>query len=280
MNITSKKLIKFKCSGCTFESRHMSTVSKHLGKKEKCSHDELKVLKIEYESTENDDVHCTYCGKFYGRISSLEKHKSICKKNQEKEIKEREREKEFDNMRKELEDMKKIINKQETNIKCNNNITNITNIGNVNIMVNNLTAYDDPFKEMEEIKEYMKASLKKKFLAVPTLIGNIHFNEKYPQNMNISVTNKRNKEAKVFDGERWKTVDKDELINEIINSYERELEDFALEQGDTDYQEKYERIKNRGGNGEEDLKKCVHDVMYDNNKMVNTKIHKLKSITQ
>ena len=55
---------------------------------------------------------------------------------------------------------------------------------------------------------------------IPYAIEYIHFNPELPENHNIIATNSRNGMAKVFDGKIWKTVELDNLIKELISTYE------------------------------------------------------------
>jgi len=83
------------------------------------------------------------------------------------------------------------------------------------------------------MQQYLEAAIRRTFLSVPNLIESVHFNDEYPENQNICITNKRTKDAKVFDGKKWKTINKDLLLNEMVDTYERELTNFAEEKGNT-----------------------------------------------
>ncbi len=72
-------------------------------------------------------------------------------------------------------------------------------------------------------------------------------------------------------------MNKDILLNEIIDTYERELINYAEEKGKTKYISDYETAKKRG-NGEKDLIDEVHNVIYDNSNRVNTKISEVQKI--
>jgi hypothetical protein len=153
-------------------------------------------------------------------------------------------------------------------------MTNSNNTIN-NYITISLTPYNDP--NMEGMQQYLEAALRKTFLSVPNLIESVHFNKEYPENHNICITNRRTKDAKVFDGKKWKTVNKEILLNEIVDTYEREITNYAEEQGKTKFIKEYENAKKRG-NGEKDLKEEVHNVIYDNSDMVNTKIKEVEKL--
>jgi hypothetical protein len=157
------------------------------------------------------------------------------------------------------------------NQTINNNTTN--NIQNQNIQNNyitiSLTPYNDP--NMEGVQEYLEKAIKKTLMSIPSIIENVHFNDKYPENKNISITNKRENQAKVFNGKRWETISKGRLITDIVDTYERELTIYAEEQGNIKFIENYETAKKQK-NAEKELIDSVHNVIYDNSSKVNTKI--------
>jgi len=154
-----------------------------------------------------------------------------------------------------------------TNIGTQNVIGSVNNSTHITI---NLTPYNDP--NMEGMLPYIEAALRKTFLSVPNLIESIHFNKKYPENHNICITNKRTNDAKVFDGRRWKTIDKSVLLTEMLDTVEREITSHAEEKGDAKFIKEYDSAKRRGKDSDKELKSIIHNVLFDNNGMVNTKI--------
>ncbi len=133
---------------------------------------------------------------------------------------------------------------------------NITiNQNNVNII---LAPWNNP-KLPNDIDRYYRESVKKIFLAVPTLIKYIHFNTEHPENHNICIKNGRNKVAKVYNGSEWETMDEDHLIQSLITDYEQTVEEFSDTNG-LEYTEKYNEIKDRDKR-----------VIYDRNHMIKVK---------
>ncbi len=258
----------YKCSACDFRSDYKSNVVKHVNKTKKCSNvDTFEVVKISVE------IKCEYCDKILSDKNSKTRHLKICKlkPNEKSKIKQ-------------LEDKVAELSSKLSAVKItNNNTTNNTNSNNTtNNTINNyitisLTPYNDP--NMEGMQQYLEAALRKTFLSVPNLIESVHFNKEYPENQNICITNRRTKDAKVFDGKKWKTVNKELLLNEIVDTYERELTNYAEEQGKTKFIKEYNNAKKRG-NAEKDLKEEVHNVIYDNSDKVNTKIKEVKKLTR
>jgi hypothetical protein len=111
------------------------------------------------------------------------------------------------------------------------------------------------------------------------LIERIHFNSEFPENHNILISNFRSNYAKVFDGKLWKTMDEDQLITWLINTYEHLLEDWA--EGNParmKYIEKYKDIFDRDGHAKvyRDLRGEIKKMIYDRRGMVKC-VNKIKN---
>jgi len=251
----------YKCSACNFTSDYKCNVIKHISKQKKCSAEKLKIILI--EST----IECSICSNIFSDKNSLNRHFKKCKIQYEdnKKIKE------LENKVTELSSKLLSTNINTTNNTTNNTMTNTNTINNY--ITINLTPYNDP--NMEGMQQYLEAAVRKTFLSVPNLIESVHFNDEYPENQNICITNRRTNDAKVFDGKKWKTINKELLLNEIVDTYERELTNYAEENGKIRYIKDYESAKKRG-NAEKDLKDEVHNIIYDNSEMVNTKIKEVQ----
>jgi hypothetical protein len=100
----------------------------------------------------------------------------------------------------------------------NNNTINIVALGKENI--------DDVLTKTDKI-----AILNKKENALPYMIELVHFNDKFPQFKNIAITNNRTNYAHLYDQESkvFKLVDKDELIEELIDYRVCDIEDYYMQ---------------------------------------------------
>ncbi len=256
----------YKCSKCDYKSYFKTNVEKHINKKNKCSKDNLEIIVYTIS------INCEYCNKNFSSMANRTRHLKICKNKIKTEgIRIRELEEENRELEEKNKELKKTLLNQAINITNNtaNTVNNNINVNN-NYITISLTPYNDP--NMEGMQHYLEAALRKTFLSVPNLIESVHFNDKFPENQNICITNRRTKDARVFDGKKWKTINKDILISEIVDTYERELTNYAEEKGRTKYLKEYDKAKQRGKNAEKDLKEEVHNVIYDNSDKVNTKI--------
>jgi hypothetical protein len=186
----------------------------------------------------------------------MKRHLKICK------IKKISQDDEIKKLKEELAIAKALAQKPTTSITNNNNNTQI------NI---NLAPWNNPLLP-SDVERYYRESVKKIFLAVPTLIKYIHFNTEHPENHNICIKNGRSKTAKVYNGKEWETIDEDQLIRTLIDDYEQTLEDYS-EVKKLTFSKKYQEIKDRDGEDKvyDDLHNEVKRVIYDRNRMVKIK---------
>jgi hypothetical protein len=298
---------EFSCSNCDYITRKKQNVTRHINCKNKCWTGEAPTI------IENiKESRCTYCNTPFLTIMGLTNHtKNNCqiKKNKDEankkmitkikeEIKEEIIEELEAKIRTDLEakirtDLEaKIRTELEAKIRTENagNITNIANTANIsntaNITNNNvtnniviqITPYNHP--NLEDFERYYIHAIARITMSVPTLIKHIHFNKNKAENHSIIINNFRTKIAKVYDGHEWKTKDEDELIEELIDTYERLLEDWAY--GDPEkmvHLNTYLEIKDRDGidNVHNVLKKEIKKLIYDKRDMVKGTITKIKN---
>jgi hypothetical protein len=248
--------MKFKCSHCEYLSNDKLSMTRHINRKVKCTSEipEIIELLVVFE--------CNHCKKNFTLEKNLKRHLNVCK------IKKIDLEKELaikEEKVKELENrlaISEALNKKPSNV----------NIAQQNILNINLTAYNDP--NLKGMEKYYLEAIKKAFLSVPYLIEKIHFNVSYPENQSMVIKNNRTKIAKVYDGTKWTSKDESELIDEIINTYEQLLEDYAEDDPEhMKHIERYRNIKERDTeeNVLRDLKEEIKKLMYDNRTMVKIK---------
>ena len=224
----------YKCPRCEHVFSRLSDIKRHIERKNLCNliHNVIPTEEnIIYEQEENQN--CEYCNKVYCSARTLKKHQLNCK-NKTKFLEDKV---------KTLEEVNKQLAKKEPSTIINDNSTTNNTVNNIII---NITPYNDP--NLEGAERYYKEAIKKIFMSVPTIIERIHFNTDLPENHNICITNYRSKLAKVFNGREWKTMDEDHLIDELVNTYENLLEDWA--DGDPNrmkYIDRYKEIKERDG---------------------------------
>ncbi len=113
--------------------------------------------------------------------------------------------------------LQKINNNGNINTGTINNTINIMALGHENI--------NDVLTKAEKI-----SILNKKENALPYMIEMVHFNDKFPQFKNVAITNNRSKHAYLYDtvNKVFKLVDKDELVEELIDYRVCDIEEYYL----------------------------------------------------
>jgi len=116
--------------------------------------------------------------------------------------------------------IEKLLDKvgNTTNIQHNNIESNIQN----NIILNNygkedLSHITDTFKEQ---------LIKIPYSMIPKMIEAVHFNDKRPENKNISLTNKKDNLIKIFKDNKWVYQGKEETINSLVDGKYMILDSF------------------------------------------------------
>ena len=152
----------------------------------------IMVHKNNLQKTSNIINSCKYCNKILSRSDSLLRHIKICKVKKESEL-------------------NNIVCKESKYIK------NITNNNSIIQIVNNFN--DDNIKHISDkfiINMFKCLENKNNFkIPIPRLIENIKFNPNHKENNNVKITNMRSDIGYKFDNNKWKRVDKDELLNEL-----------------------------------------------------------------
>jgi len=192
-------------------------------------------------------IKCIYCNNKFTRSDSLKRHYNICKvkneKNnkleQENELLKAELKKRDEETKEQLENLKQqmleLMNKQfkvhpktltkinkQLNNQINNNITN-------NFIMLGSESLDTFFTKNQQLEV-----LSKKYSCLDYLVTQTHFNDKYPQFKTIMITNTRDNIAYKYDKTEMKflAVDKNKLIDEVINERMSDIEMFYDKQID------------------------------------------------
>ena len=286
-------MVNYKCQRCGYNTTRKYVFKKHLLRKNICD-SKLKVITI-YDllvlngfdedatkcknilktsskhpqnililSSNNEDIktnnNCSYCSKKLSNYKNKWRHEQKCKKKKSQEELLKNLLEEKDNLIKKMLMENTKLTKQLIKLteKSGNNNNNTINSHN-KIIIN---AYGS------ENLEYISNKLLKKLVnkpgtAIPNLLKIIHFNDKYPENKNIKVTNIHDPYIKVHNGDDWKLKNKGDIIEDIIIT-KREILDGVVLNKDEKYIVKLERldevIEDKKNNY---LEKSVKDILFN-----------------
>ncbi len=194
-------------------------------------------------SLENENFSCKYCGQKYKHKQSVTKHiKYSCTKNKTEDLTElvrllnlqlEQQKNEFETkLQTQTKQIEKLMEKLEINNTYNTNSNNTIN--NVNI---NLLNYKDTDTSHLTYNDYNKC-LKQASRCVLKLIEKVHFNPDKPENMNIYISNLKDKYLMVYESGNWNIKTKKEL-DYLYEQKEMMLDEWIQEQ------DKYPELKEK-----------------------------------
>ena len=218
----------------------------------------------------NKIIKCEYCNKiFSSRFTKSEHKRKACKLNPSRKIKKKNIE--LENSLLELKELFLKNNKihpktlQKINKNLINNITN-NNINTTNNTINNNTIINKTYVNFHNPIDYKILNekeilniLSRPWKSLEESIKTIHFNEKFPEYKNIFITNRKDDNAYIFDGNKFCSISKNEALNDLINSHMDEIESST-----SDLEEKISETKLKHLNKfietiNDNDKKFIHD---------------------
>ena len=223
-------------------------------------------------------IKCKYCLKIYNHRSSKSRHEKICKNNNNDEnilLKNK-----VDKMERQMTD---ILNKYakihpKTLQKINNNLINNSNNTNNNNTINNtfIKFGNEKLANLLTQKDMYNIT-NKVCLCIEESIKTVHFNKDLPEYSNIFITNMRDTNAYIFDGNKFILTSKDEVINELFSNHLENIEGF-LEDAKIP-ENKYNKITKFLEALNDDDSSFI-DECNNNRKYNNYKAYKLSAITK
>lgn len=163
-----------------------------------------------------NEIICNYCDKIFKSKQWRQKHEIKCKTTHDGEIKK------LNDKIIELERMVKLSQPSTTNNIVNNNIVNNTQ---VNYFINN---YGDEDVSRITKRDFLRI-FKTRKMSIPKVIEMIHFNKDLPQNHNVYISNYKDNYALIFTDNKWKIIDKNEILRKLIFDSRDLLETEFLE---------------------------------------------------
>jgi len=230
--------MEYKCECCNYVTNKKYNYDKHnLSNKHKLIEGKSVGVKskskvspkvaINNSDSNEDKYSCKYCGQKYKHKQSVTKHiKYSCTKNKTEDLTELVRllnlqlEQQKNDFQTQLQTQSKQIEKLMGKLEINSSFNNTVNITN-NI---NLLNYKDTDTSHLTDEDYKKC-LRKASRCVLKLIEKVHFNPEKPENMNVYISNMKDKYMMMYQDNKWTLTNKDEL-NTVYNHKEDLIEEW------------------------------------------------------
>jgi hypothetical protein len=188
------------------------------------------------EISQSTDLTCTYCDKTFTRKDNLAYHQEFrCKKKKELDGSDKFKylsdkililERTISELQKKSDGQVIIKNTENSNNNINSN--NVNNQYDIKII-----AFGEE-KLFDRIgNDVAKKYLAKGYQSVMGLIDYVHFNDEFPELQNVYISNNRDTIAHVFNGIKWETKPKDEVVNVLFDDKQCFLLDMYKEVKDT-----------------------------------------------
>jgi len=268
--------MEFTCDCCNYTTPFKSNYSKHMfTDKHLLNHRKAhvkshvtksqtisvkKVSKVNPKSTEShllgnpkstSEYFCKYCEQPFKFKQSMYRHiKYSCTKNKDEDLKElvrlmnlqlQHKDKQLETQAKQIE---KLMGKLEINGSFNNNT------------INNYTLLSYRDTDMTHLThEDYRGCYKQVNHCVKHLIEKVHFNPSKPENMNIYISNMKDKYLMVYDGNNWNLANKTQELDRLYEEKEMMLEDWLDSNPDPILKEKFVKYLN---NKESD--ECINHI--------------------
>ena len=229
--------MEYVCKGCDYKTTNVANYKKHLETKK-------------HKALKTDPFVCKYCDKGFSFKQSMYRHiKYTCTKNNDEDLKELVRllNQDKKELEKQVLTQNKQIEKLVGKLEIHGSFNTTTNIQN------NITLL--PYRETDVshlTDDDYKKCIKKVNHCVKTLIEKIHFNPLKPENMNIYISNMKDKYLMIYDGANWNLANKKDEINRLYEDKEMLLEEWLDTNPEAELKDKFLRyLKNK------DIEDCL-----------------------
>ena len=260
--------MRFHCVCCNFTTDRRSNYDKHMNSKrhvvQSIASKELAEVSLTEAKVSHTEPHvpeilkCKYCEQCYRHKSSLSKHiKYSCTKNKDEDLKElvrlmniqmEQQKQEFtnkiDTQTKQIDTQAKQIEKLMGKLEISGSFNTTNNVNNINLL-----SYRETDLSHLTDQDY-RYCIKKVNHCVKSMIEKVHFNPSKPENMNIYISNIKDKYIMVYDGQNWNVANKKDELDRLYEEKEMMLEDWLESNPDEELKEKFMKYLNNKDNDE------------------------------
>jgi len=216
----------------------------------------------EFSSVSHNKRHMLKSCKVKQHYMSMEKQKYETQLQRQEILKEKEEEKRL--MEARHEKQIQMLLEKVGNTTINNNCQTTHNTQhNTHIQQNNLVQLNNFGSENLNMltENYMRKMIIYPYTAIPKMIKKIHFNEKYPENQNIRMLNKKDNKLQIRNNDKWEFVDKKETMEQLIQEKNYQLDTYYENNRDKfegKEQDRFDSFQDRITVGDRDVIKSVN----------------------
>jgi hypothetical protein len=195
---------------------------------------------------------CKYCDQCYRHKSSLSKHiKYSCTKNKDEDLKELVRlmniqmEQQKQELTNKIETQSKQIEKLMGKLEINGSFNTTNNT------INHFTLL--PYRETDishlTDQDY-RYCIKRVNHCVKSMIEKVHFNPSKPENMNIYISNIKDRYIMLYDGQNWNVANKKDELDRLYEEKEMMLEEWLDSNPEEELKQKFIKYLDNKDNDE------------------------------
>ena len=244
----------------------------NLSKSNKNEHlDNIPTTKV--AEKEEIDFACKYCDKRFSFRQSMNRHiKYTCTKNKDEDLKELVR-----LMNIQMEQQKQEFNKKiETQAKQIEKLMGKLEVGNTfnTAIVNNIQLLGYRQTDVSHLTDQdYRSCIKRVNHCVKSMIEKVHFNPLKPENMNIYISNIKEKYIMVYDGANWNLANKKDELDRLYEEKEMMLEEWLDSNPDEELKQKFLKYLDNKDNDEclNRIKEEIKLMLYNKQTMLQIK---------
>ena len=283
--------MEYQCECCKYSTDKRFNYDKHLlSKKHKVVEANGKKHQIVKNDNKNEhldnipttkvaekeeiDFACKYCDKRFSFRQSMNRHiKYTCTKNKDEDLKELVR-----LMNIQMEQQKQEFNKKiETQAKQIEKLMGKLEVGNTfnTAIVNNIQLLGYRQTDVSHLTDQdYRSCIKRVNHCVKSMIEKVHFNPLKPENMNIYISNIKEKYIMVYDGANWNLANKKDELDRLYEEKEMMLEEWLDSNPDEELKKKFMKYLDNKDNDEclNRIKEEIKLMMYNKQNMLQLKI--------
>ena len=279
----------YSCECCGLSTTLKSNYTRHLASK---SHKIMFEAKSKSKVSQNtskskpkvnlfEEYSCKYCNKTFKHKQSVSKHiKYSCKQNKDEDLKElvrlmnlqlQQKDKELEYQKQQNEKQQKQNETQQKQIEKLMDKLQVNHITNNTYVQNNiqLLSYKDTDVSHLTNKDYERA-IKKVNSCVKHMIEQIHFNPSKPENMNIYISNMKDKYIMVYEDGNWNIKQKNDELSSLYDMKEMLLEDWLETYGNDSLRQKFNKYLNNKSNEEimNEIRENIKMMLYNKKNLI------------